>query len=288
MMNKQKKEIFSMFNKRNEFSNKGDFGRALIIAGSYSMAGAAIICAKACISSGIGICDIAIEDRVYPIVSSSVPEAVCTPISNSFNENDKKALKNSLKKADVVVIGCGMGNTEYTDKILRFVIEKCEVPLIIDADALNVLSEDLSILNDKKCEIIVTPHPGEMSRLVGLSVAEINANRVETAIEVSKNHGVITLLKGKNTVISLKNGEYFINESGTPAMATGGSGDMLCGVIAAFIGDGFTPIDATRAGAFIHGLAGNLSEKEFSARATTPTTMIKMLCNIYKEIEENL
>ena len=286
MMNKQKKEIFSMFNKRNEFSNKGDFGRALIIAGSYSMAGAAVICAKACISSGIGICDIALEDRVYPIVSSSVPEAVYTPISKDFNNDDKKSLKNSLKKADVVVIGCGMGNTDYTDKILRFVIEKCEVPLIIDADALNVLSKDLSILNDKKCEIIITPHPGEMARLVGLSVAEINANRIKTATEFSKKYGVITLLKGKNTVISLKSGEYFINESGTPAMATGGSGDMLCGVIAAFIGEGFTPIDATRAGAFIHGLAGNLSEKEFSARATTPTTMIKMLSEIYKEIEE--
>ena len=288
MMINQKKEIFSMFNKRNEFSNKGDFGRALIIAGSYSMAGAAIICSKACISSGIGICDIASEDRVYPIVSSAIPEAVCTPISNSFCEQDKKALKKSLKCADVVVIGCGMGNTDYTDKILRFVVEKCEVPLIIDADALNVLAEDLSILDNKKCDIIITPHPGEMARLIKSTATEINANRIKIATDFSKNYDVITLLKGKNTVISNRNGEYFINESGTPAMATGGSGDMLCGIIAAFIGDGFTPFDATKAGAFIHGLSGNLSEKEFSARATTPSTMIKMLSKIYKEIEETL
>ena len=286
MMSKQKKEIFSMFNKRNEFSNKGDFGRALIIAGSFSMAGAAIICAKACVSSGIGICDIATEDRVYPIVSSAIPEAVCTPISKDFNNDDKILLKTSLKKADVVVIGCGMGNTDYTGKILRFVIEKCEVPLIIDADALNVLSSDMSILENKKCDVIVTPHPGEMARLINANTTEINANRIKTATEFSKKYGVITLLKGKNTVISDINGEYFINESGTPAMATGGSGDMLCGIIAALIGDGFTPINATRAGAYIHGLSGEYSEEEFSAHSTTPTTMIKMLSEIYKEIEE--
>ena len=191
----------------------------------------------------------------------------------------------ALKKADVVVIGCGMGNTDYTDKILRFVIEKCEVPLIIDADALNVLSDDMTILDDKKCDVIVTPHPGEMARLIKSTASDINANRIAVATEFSKKYGVITLLKGKNTVISNANGEYFINESGTPAMATGGSGDMLCGIIAALIGDGFAPFDATKAGAFIHGLSGEKSEKEYSAHSTTPTTMIKMLSEIYKEIE---
>ncbi len=286
-MTNQKQEIFSLFSKRPEYANKGDFGRALIIAGSYGMAGAAIICAKSCIKSGIGICDIACEDRVYPIVSSSVPAAVCTPLSKEFSADDKTNLKNSLKKADVVVIGPGMGNSDYTDKILRLVLELSEVPVIIDADALNVLSSDLSILEGKKCDVIITPHPGEMSRLTGASVVEINANRVKVATEFSKKYNVITLLKGKNTVISNERGEYFINESGTPAMATGGSGDMLCGVISAFIGEGFSPVDATRAGAFVHGLAGEYSEKEFSARATTPGSMIKMLSKVYKEIEQN-
>ena len=285
MMSKQKKEIFSLFSERRSEANKSDFGRALIIAGSYSMAGAAIICANACIKSGIGICDIACEDRVYPIVSSAVPEAVCTPISNDFTLQDKQSLKNSLKRADVVVIGCGMGNTDYTDKVLRFVVEKCEVPLVIDADALNILAQDLSILENKKCDVIVTPHPGEMARLIKTTPTDVNANRVAVATDFSKTHGVITVLKGKNTVISNECGEYFINETGTPAMATGGSGDMLCGIIAAFIGEGIAPFDSAKAGVYIHGLSGNLSEAKFSARCTSPKTMIKMLSHIYKEIE---
>ena len=286
MLNKQKKEIFSLFNKRRSEANKSDFGRALIIAGSYSMAGAAIICANACIKSGVGICDVACEDKVYPIVSGAVPEAVCTPISNEFTLQDKTALKNALNRADVVVIGCGMGNTDYTDKVLRFVVEKCEVPLIIDADALNVLSLDMSILDGKQCDVIVTPHPGEMARLIKTTPTDVNANRTEVATNFSKKYGVITVLKGKNTVISNEHGEYFVNETGTPAMATGGSGDMLCGVIAAFIGEGITPFDSAKAGVYIHGLSGNLSEEKFSARFTSPKTMIKMLSCIYKEIEE--
>lgn len=284
-MKTQKEMVFSLFKKRDENANKGDFGRALIISGSYKMAGAAVICAKACISSGIGICDIACEDRVYPIVSAQVPEAVCTPISADFTEDDKISLKNSLKKADVVVIGCGMGNTDYTDKILRLICENCRVPLIIDADALNVLSLDMSIIENMKCDVIVTPHPAEMGRLIKENTSHINDNRIETATEFSKKYNVVTLLKGKGTVISNIGGEYIINESGSVAMATGGSGDMLCGIIAAFIGEGFTTFDATFAGAYIHGLCGEYAAKKYSIRATCATKMLEMLPQIYLEIE---
>lgn len=285
-MNSQKQQIFSLFKKRDENANKGDFGRALLICGSYKMAGAAIICAKATIKSGIGICDVACEDTVYPVVSQSVPEAVFTPISKDFDTNDKLNLKKSLKRADVVVIGCGMGNTDYTDKILRTVLEHCTVPLIIDADALNVLSQDIDILKDKKCEVIVTPHPREMSRLTGISTSEIQENRVNVAVDFSKKYNTTTLLKGHKTVISDTLGEYVINESGSVSMATGGSGDMLCGIIAAFLGEGFSPFDATRAGAYIHGLSGEISAKKYSIRATSPTTMLETLSEIYLEIEK--
>lgn len=285
-MSSQQREIFSLFKKRDENANKGDFGRALLICGSYTMAGAAVIAAKAVIKSGIGICDIACEDRVYPIVSPQVPEAVCTPISKNFDENDKINLKKSLRQADVVVIGCGMGNTDYTDKILRFVIEQAKVPLIIDADALNVLSQDMTILENKKCEIIITPHPGEMSRLTGKSIAEINAERIKFATEFSKKYDVVTLLKGKGTVISDRFGEYVINESGSVSMATGGSGDMLCGIIAAFLGEGFSCFDAARAGAYIHGLCGEISAEKNSVRSTSASDMLKILPQIYRQIEK--
>lgn len=285
-MTSQEKEIFSLFKKRDENANKGDFGRALLICGSYGMAGAAAIAAKAIIKSGIGICDIACEDRVYPIISPQIPEAVCTPINKSFDETDKKALKNSLNRADVVVIGCGMGNTDYTDRILRFILEYCTVPLIIDADALNVLSGDIDLLLSKKCEVIVTPHPGEMSRLIGKTITEINADRIETATAFSKKYDVVTLLKGKGTVISDKSGEYVVNESGSVAMATGGSGDMLCGIIAALLGEGFSCFDAARAGAYIHGLCGEDSAEKYSVRSTSASTMLRILPQIFKKIEK--
>ena len=285
-MTSQEKEIFSLFKKRDENANKGDFGRALLICGSYGMAGAAAIAAKAIIESGIGICDIACEDRVYPIISPQIPEAVCTPINKNFDENDKKALKKSLKQADVVVIGCGMGNTDYTDKILRCVFEHCRVPLIIDADALNVLSKDIDLLLSKKCEVIVTPHPGEMSRLIGKTITEINADRIETATAFSKKYDVVTLLKGKGTVISDRFGEYVINESGSVSMATGGSGDMLCGIIAAFLGEGFSCFDAARTGAYIHGLCGEVSAEKYSVRSTSASTMLKILPEVYRQIEK--
>lgn len=278
-------EIFNLIKKRDENVNKGTFGRALLICGSYGMAGAAIISADACIKSGVGICDIACEDRVYPIVSNAVPEAVCTPLSNSFNENDRKNLKNSIKKASCIVIGCGMGNSDYTNLILQTVLEFCKVPLIIDADGLNVLAKNINLLNDKRCEIIVTPHPGEMSRLINKPISEINENRIETATEFSKKYGVVTLLKGHNTVISNKFGEYVINNSGNSGMATGGSGDMLSGIIAALVCEGLLPFDATRAGAYIHGLSGDKSAEKYSKHSTSARTMLSELPNVFLKIE---
>lgn len=278
-------ELTKLIKPRDNNANKGTFGRALLICGSYTMAGAAIIAADACIKSGIGICDVACEDRVYPIVSTAVPEAVFTPLSFEFNSRDKQNLKASIKRAKCVVIGCGMGNTEYTDKILQTVLEFCEVPLIIDADGLNVLSKNIELLNQKKCEIIITPHPGEMGRLINKTPAEINEHRIETATEFSKKHQVVTLLKGHNTVISDTFGEYFINKSGNSGMATGGSGDCLSGIIAALICDGLSPYDAACVGAYIHGLAGDKSAKKYSKHSTSARTMLNELPNVFLEIE---
>ena len=278
-------EIFNLIKPRDENANKGTFGRALLVCGSYGMAGAAIIAADACIKSGVGICDIACEDSVYPIVSNAVPEAVCTPLSREFSSDDKKRLKNSIKRASCVVVGCGMGDSDYTSAVLQVVLEQSRVPIIIDADGLNVLAKNMELLKMKNAEIIVTPHPGEMSRLIGETTTKINQNRVETATEFSKKYGVVTLLKGHNTVISDKSGEYVINNSGNSGMATGGSGDMLSGIIAALVCDGLSPYDSARLGAYIHGLAGDKSAKKYSKHSTSARTMLAELSNVFLEIE---
>ena len=284
----EKQTLFSYFKKRKSDTNKADYGRALVIAGSYTMSGAAVICGLATIKSGVGICEIACEDKVYNIVASSVPEAVFAPISREVNNEDKLRLKTTIKKASVIVIGCGMGNSDYTDKILRLVLEHAKVPVIIDADAINVLSADTELLNNRNCEVILTPHPKEMSRLIGCDVKEINENRIETATSFSKKYGVVTLLKGHNTVISDRFGEYTINTSGNAGMATGGSGDMLCGIIASLVCEGLSAFDATKVGAYIHGLSGDISAKKYSLHSTSPLTMLECLPQVFLEIERNI
>ena len=282
------KDLIRNFKKRDENANKGDFGRALLICGSYSMLGAAVIAARACILSGVGICDIAMQKEVYPAISLGVPEAVCTPLSSSFSVDDKKLLLKKIKSAKSILIGCGMGKTDYTRKILAFCLEHAKVPIIIDADAINVLAENLSLLELKKSEVIITPHPAEMGRLIGKTAAQVNEDRVKTAVDFSKKYGIITLLKGHNTVISSVSGEYFINKTGNAGMATGGSGDMLSGIIAAFCANSISPFESAKSGAYVHGLSGDICAKEFSQTSTNPSLMLKVLPKIFLEIEKNL
>lgn len=282
------KDLMKNFQKRDENANKGDFGRALLICGSYSMLGAAIIAGKACILSGVGICDIAMQKEIYTAVSLSVLEAVCTPLSKDFSKDDKKLLLQKIKKATSILIGCGMGKTDYTRKILAFCLEHASVPVIIDADAINVLAEDLSLLDLKKSEVIITPHPAEMGRLIGKNASQVNCERVLVATEFSKKYGVITLLKGHNTVISDTQGEYFINKTGNSGMATGGSGDMLSGIIAAFCAGGMAPFESAKTAAAVHGLSGDICAKEYSKISTNPSLMLKELPKVFLEIEKNL
>lgn len=282
------KNYLKIFKKRDENSNKGDFGRALIIAGSYSMLGASVIAGRACVLSGVGICDLAMEKSVYPAVSLGVPEAVCTPLEKDFSKGDREKLLEKIKKADCVAMGCGMGQSDYTEKILKLCIENCEKTLIIDADGLNLLAKDTDLLNKKRGNIIITPHPAEMGRLVGKTAAEVNEERIITAVDFATQYGITVLLKGHNTVISSPNGEYFINRSGNSGMATGGSGDMLTGIISAFSAQGYSPLDSARLGAFVHGVSGDLSAKRYSKACTCPTLMIKELPKVFSAIEKKL
>lgn len=283
-----KPEILKLFSRRDENANKSDFGRALFVCGSYGMAGAATIAALSCVKSGVGICAVATDEKIYPIISTAVPEAVFLPLKKEFSLAQKSALKSEMKKADVIVLGCGLGTSDFAKKLVYCVAEHASVPVILDADALNIIANDLSILSLFKTDVIITPHPGEFSRLTGETIAKIQSDRVTHAVEFAKKHSVITLLKGKGTVISDCFGAYVINETGNPGMATGGSGDMLCGIIAAFIAQGMTPMDATIAGAYIHGLAADESARLFSQTSTSASTMISCLPQIYLQIENSL
>lgn len=281
-------EIFALFPKRQNETNKGDYGRALLLCGSYGMAGAAAIAAEACVLSGIGICEVLLPESIYSIVSSQIKEPIFTVLTsdeNSLNVNDHKKLLASIEKANSIVIGCGIGVTKRTNKLLNIVVNNSNVPLIIDADGINCLHLNIEMLRGANCPIILTPHPGEMARLLNCSIDFIQQNRVNVAVEFAKQNNVYLVLKGNSTVIALPDGNYFVNSSGNPGMATGGSGDMLCGILASFCSAKMSVPEAIKAAVHIHGLCGDLTAKRLSQISTSPTNMLKHLPLIFLKAE---
>lgn len=279
-------EMFRLLKKRKIDSNKGDFGRCVLICGSYSMAGAAAICAGACVHSGVGIAHVICPDSIYPIVSSAVPEAVFTPVDDDISKTDEQRIVDALDNADCVVFGCGVGISDYSEKMLRIIVENAKVPVIIDADGINLLARRIELISKIKAPIILTPHPGEMSRLCSASIADIQGDREAVARDFAMKNSLTLVLKGSGTVIASGCGDTFINRTGNPGMACAGSGDMLCGIMAALICQHLDVLDAACMAVHIHGMCGDLSAERYSQIFTTPSTMIEMLPDIFKQIEK--
>ncbi len=253
-------------------ANKYSKGYGVIFAGSYKMAGAAVLCGKACLKSGAGIIRLVVDERIYPICASSLLEAVY-----SFDDEEI-----DLEKAKAVAFGCGSSQSEKAEKTLLKLIRECKKPLVIDADGINILSHHIDVLNEKNCPVVLTPHEGEFARLSGLSVDFIRANREKSAEDFARKYGVILLLKGKDTVIT--DGERtYINPTGSPALATAGSGDVLTGIITAFLTNGIKPFEAAVSGAYIHGLSGEIAEKNLGARSVIASDIIEYLSDAFKE-----
>ena len=279
------REIYSMFSPRNADSNKGDYGRVLLICGSYGMAGAAIIAANACIASGAGLVNVVCPKSIYPIVAAAVHEAVFTPINDEPTDEDIMAVKAAIAKADCAAIGCGLGSGEYAEKMLFTLLECANIPLIIDADGINRLCDNIYMLREATVPIILTPHPGEMGRLCGSNAKAVQADRMGVAKRFVEEYGVTLVLKGHETIVMQPNGETGINHTGNAGMACAGSGDMLCGIMAALLGNVFSAANAAKAAVFIHGRCGDISADEYSMISTSPTTMQLCLPQVFRQIE---
>lgn len=262
---------------RNKYSHKGDYGRVLVVAGSKGFTGAAYICTEAAVRSGAGLVTLACPEGIQDVLSSKLVEAM------TVNLNDENKIKRLIEKSDAVAIGPGMGNNENTLEILKFVLSNANCPVVIDADGINVLKDNMHLLKDKSCRVIITPHVGEMSRITGLHGEYINENRIEVSKKLAKDYGVIVLLKGYNTVIT--DGEYaFINPSGNSAMASGGMGDCLTGIIASFAAQKYEPLIAACLGAFIHGYSGEkLSKNMFCVNASH---VLESIPYVIKELQK--
>lgn len=256
------KDIKSLIPKRELTGHKGSYGRVLIIAGSRGFTGAAYLSTKACVMSGAGLITVACPREIQEVISSKVAEAM------TYGFTSIEELRDVIEANEVIAIGPGLGNNERTLELLKLVMNKKEGTVIIDADGINVLAENKHLLKtSSELKMMITPHPGEMSRISGLSIEYINENRIKVAKEFAKDNNLVVLLKGYNTVIT-DGIEVYVNPTGSSAMASGGMGDSLTGIIAAFSAQGLGALQCACLSAYIHGYAGDrLSEERYSVNA---------------------
>lgn len=268
------------FKKRAKNSHKGTFGTALLLCGCYGMCGAEILAARAALRSGAGIVKAVVCDKNYVPFCTAVPEAVTVPTDTcqsgamSVSEDTLSLL---LANAASVLIGCGLGSSEEAKKLTYSVLKKVNTPIIIDADGINAVSSDISIIKKIKAPVILTPHPGEMARLCNTSVSEIEADRVGFAGRFAVENNCILVLKGANTVVASPDGSIYFNTTGNPGMATGGSGDVLAGIIVGLLAQGVEPLGAAKAAVWLHGNAGDLASLKKGQRSMLPSDIIEEL-----------
>ena len=269
-----RKHLFRITPRRTAQSNKGTYGRVLLLAGSGDMRGAAALATLGALRLGAGLVTLASTREVIDALSSSIYEAL-------WLDRSTPDLLERSDKMQSIGIGCGMGQTAETKQLVSALLAREGAPLVIDADGINVLHGRAYLLKEAKRQVILTPHPLEFSRLCGLSVAEIQSDRERTAKAFAKEYGVTLLLKGHRTVIT--DGENaFVNPTGSSALAKGGSGDVLCGMICALLAQGCTPLDAAVIAAYLHGKAGQQLAKEYSEygvlASDLPAAAAKLLC----------
>lgn len=265
---------FKKLPKRMPHSNKGTYGKLLIVAGSADMAGAAIFAAKAAYRSGVGLVKVLTREENRSIIQSTVPECLVVPYSNKLN---KEELISHIQWADAIVAGPGLGQSVQAKEIVKLIHGTASVPVVWDADALNIFAQDVNQLMLPHTEYIITPHLGEFSRLTDNNINWIQNHLIESAKEFSRTYDVICVLKDFHTVIAVPYGLTYLNLSGNHGMATGGSGDVLAGIIGALLAQGLKGENAASLGVFLHGLAGDKAKENRSAHAMMASDIIEAL-----------
>ena len=281
-------DIAALLPPRRADSNKGTYGRALCVVGSYGMAGAAALAASGALRSGCGLVQLAVPRSVYPLLASAIWEAVYTPVPEKdghFSLEAVPLLQNEIPSARALLIGCGMTACADTERLTVQLLSQAKIPAVVDADGINVLAAHKDILRARTAATVLTPHPGEMARLTGRSVAEIQGNRTSAAQAFAREHGVVLVLKGHHTVVAAPDGRVCICPTGNSGMAKGGSGDLLAGIVVSLLAQGSAPFDAACAAVYLHGLAGDLCAAHRTARAMLPSDMLHELPAAFAAVE---
>ena len=263
---KIEQEFRSLLKKRPRDSHKGDFGHVFILAGSRGLTGAAALCSTAALRSGAGLVTLGIPASLNSIMSRKLTEVMTISLAETkegaLSLKAEEGILKKIKTSDVVVLGPGLSRHPKTKKMINRLILKIEKPMVLDADALNAISENAEGLKKIKSGFAVTPHQGEMSRLINRSREYVKNNRLIVAKKFSRDYNAVVVLKGAGTVVTNPAGKYYVNTTGNPGMATAGSGDVLAGIIAGFLAQGLGIFNAAKLGVYIHGLAGDIAARD--------------------------
>ncbi len=269
--------------------HKNSFGHVLVLAGSPRMLGAAALTGGAALRSGCGMATIGIPRELNSVIQKKIPNEIMTlPLpqtkEGTIALSAFRQIQNSIDKYTVIAIGPGLSLNTQTQKFICKIIEKSPIPIIIDADALNALSQKPDKLLQSKTSKVLTPHPGEMSRLTKLSKKYIEENRKKVAMDFAKKYHCALLLKGHHTFVADHRGNTYLNKTGNNGMATAGSGDVLTGIIAALLAQNLTAFEAAKYGAYLHGTAGDIAAKKKGKLSLIASDITDHISDVFKTL----
>jgi len=274
-------DFLDILPRRKPSNHKGDFGHVLVVAGSPQYTGAAHLCGEGALRSGAGLVTLAVPKSLRPVYQIKGTEYMTL----GFPETDTgtlgfeayEGIMEFAEKVDVIALGPGLTTHPDTMKLIKKIISTSDKPLVIDADGINAIADELLVLRKAKAPLILTPHPGEMARLLHTSVKSIQSDKWKITKELADKYGLTIVLKGFRSIIAGTGKKIYINSTGNPGMASGGMGDVLTGIIAGFVAQGLKPIDSAKLGVYIHGLAGDLAMQDLCARNIISTDLVKKI-----------
>jgi NAD(P)H-hydrate epimerase len=271
-------DVRKIYRPRNSFANKDNFGHALLLAGSTGKGGAALLAARSCMRSGAGLLTCHVPGSIIDLLQIGIPEAMVSASVSGHIDN----LPASTEKFDAVGIGPGIGREAGTARALEKLFGVYTKPIVVDADALNILASEPEMLRQVPPGSILTPHAREFDRLFGNHPSD--RKRIEKAMQKAKSHQLIIILKGHHSLVALPDGSGCFNSTGNPGMATAGSGDVLTGILTGLLAQGYAPADTAILGVYLHGLAGDLAAAHYSEESMLAGDITQMLGNVFKQL----
>lgn len=272
---------------RKDDSHKGDYGKVLVIAGSRGMTGAAFLTSQGALLAGSGLVTCAVPESLNDIMEVKLTEVMTLPLketkSRSLSSGAKSEILDFAKRCDAAAIGPGLGKESGTQKLILELLKAIDLPVVLDADGINALGGKLEPLRKRKQRTVITPHPGEMANLLGKTAEEVQANRIDTAKSVAEVTESIVCLKGHKTVVASPEGAVYVNDTGNSGMASGGTGDVLTGMIASFIGQGVSDFSAAVSAVYLHGLAGDIASEKKGQFSLTASDLLEYMPEAFKK-----